>query len=54
MKNKNEKIDNIIKLNIQKCVNWCIKYNISVNILPIPYNNYLENKCLMNISSHYK
>ena len=30
-KNKNEKsekIDNIIKMNSQKCVQWCIKHNI--------------------------
>jgi 23S rRNA U2552 (ribose-2'-O)-methylase RlmE/FtsJ len=31
-KNKsNDKIDNIIKLNVQKCVQWCIKHNIQYN-----------------------
>ena len=29
----NEKIDNLIKLNIQKCIQWCIKHNI-------PYNDF--------------
>ena len=44
MKHKNDKIDNIIKLNIQKCINWCIKYNISFNALALSHNNtaYLE------------
>lgn len=28
---KNEKINNLIKLNIQKSVNWCIKYDVPYN-----------------------
>jgi len=32
-KNKNNKINELIKNNLQKCVNWCIKYNVSHNIL---------------------
>lgn len=33
LKNKNykEKIENIKKINIQKCISWCEKYNISFN-----------------------
>jgi 23S rRNA U2552 (ribose-2'-O)-methylase RlmE/FtsJ len=27
-KNKQEKIENLIKTNIQKCISWCLKYNI--------------------------
>jgi hypothetical protein len=27
-KNKQDKIDNLIKANIQKCIAWCVKYNI--------------------------
>lgn len=27
-KYKQDKIDNLIKSNIQKCINWCIKYNV--------------------------
>jgi 23S rRNA U2552 (ribose-2'-O)-methylase RlmE/FtsJ len=30
-KNKISKIENIVKINIQKCINWCIKYNILFN-----------------------
>jgi len=36
-KYKNDKIDNIVKTNIQKCVHWCIKYEI-------PYNNFIFNE----------
>lgn len=44
MKHKNEKIENMITVNIQKCVNWCIKYNIPFNILVLNHHNiYLEN-----------
>lgn len=28
-KHKQEKIDNLIRVNIQKCMQWCTKYNIS-------------------------
>jgi len=40
-KNKNdksEKIDNIVKMNTQKCIQWCIKHNISY----YDVYNYLE------------
>jgi 23S rRNA U2552 (ribose-2'-O)-methylase RlmE/FtsJ len=30
-KQKQEKIDNLIKINIQKCVQWCVKNNIECN-----------------------
>jgi 23S rRNA U2552 (ribose-2'-O)-methylase RlmE/FtsJ len=32
-KHKNEKIDTLIKQNAQRCINWCIKYNIDHNQL---------------------
>jgi 23S rRNA U2552 (ribose-2'-O)-methylase RlmE/FtsJ len=35
-KNKGEKIDMLIKNNVQKCIKWCIKYNVL-------YNNILNN-----------
>jgi hypothetical protein len=35
-KHKQEKIDNLIRVNIQKCVQWCTKYNI-------PYNPIITN-----------
>lgn len=30
-KHKQDKIDNLIKLNIQKCVQWCMKNNVEIN-----------------------
>ena len=34
---KNESLGQIVKMNISKCINWCIKYNV-------PYNNLLYSK----------
>jgi len=31
-KNKNNKINELIKNNMQKCMNWCIKYNVPYNV----------------------
>jgi 23S rRNA U2552 (ribose-2'-O)-methylase RlmE/FtsJ len=42
-KNKQEKIDNLIKTNIQKCVAWCMKYNVLHNIFsPTTTNIFLS------------
>jgi len=27
-KHKQEKIDNLVKINIQKCLQWCVKHNV--------------------------
>jgi 23S rRNA U2552 (ribose-2'-O)-methylase RlmE/FtsJ len=43
-KNKQEKIDNLIKMNIQKCILWCIKYNIPYNQINNDTNIFLENE----------
>ena len=32
-KHKQEKIDSIIKNNIQKCMNWCSKNNVPYNAI---------------------
>ena len=32
-KHKQEKIDNLIKINIQKCIQWCMKNNVEINNL---------------------
>ena len=37
-KHKQDKIDNLVKTNIQKCIHWCTKYNIEYNVLT-PVNN---------------
>jgi 23S rRNA U2552 (ribose-2'-O)-methylase RlmE/FtsJ len=38
-KNKNEKIENLIKNNIQKSIHWCVKHEV-------PYNNVIYNSFL--------
>jgi len=38
-KHKNEKIDTLIKQNTQRCINWCIKYNIPHNQVLIQGTN---------------
>jgi 23S rRNA U2552 (ribose-2'-O)-methylase RlmE/FtsJ len=35
-KHKQEKIDNLVKINIQKCIQWCMKHNV-------PYQQILAN-----------
>lgn len=40
-KTKLEKIEMLIKTNIQKSTDWCIKYNIPYNILNNPTNIFL-------------
>lgn len=40
-KNKQDKIDNLIKLNTQKCIYWCIKYNVQCSPLVVS-NNFLS------------
>uniref|UniRef100_A0A6C0ERW9 Ribosomal RNA methyltransferase FtsJ domain-containing protein n=1 Tax=viral metagenome TaxID=1070528 RepID=A0A6C0ERW9_9ZZZZ len=42
-KNKQEKIENIIKLNIQKCVLWCDKFKIPCNKFTEKINIFLPN-----------
>jgi len=34
-KNRDTKLDNIKKINIQKCIQWCEKFNI-------PHNKFIE------------
>jgi len=41
-KHKQDKIDNLINTNIQKCMMWCNKYNIIHNQLLIPSNIFLS------------
>ena len=43
-KNKQEKIDNLIKNNIQKSMLWCIKFNVSYHQLTNDTNIFLENE----------
>lgn len=45
-KTKLDKIETLIKTNIQKSMNWCSKYNISHNMLNTPTNIFLSNSVL--------
>ena len=40
-KNKEEKLELLKKINIQKCVNWCEKYNIPCNKFSLKVNVFL-------------
>jgi hypothetical protein len=41
-KNKEEKLEIIKKMNIQKCVNWCEKYNIPCNKFSLKVNVFSQ------------
>jgi len=41
-KNKAEKIDMLIKTNIQKCIQWCLKYDVPHNIITGNTNIFLQ------------
>jgi len=47
-KHKQDKIDNLINTNIQKCMMWCNKYNIIHNQLLIPSNIFLSKISIYN------
>lgn len=40
-KNKTEKMDHLIKTNIQKCIHWCIRYIV-------PYNQIIHSNLFLN------
>ena len=51
-KNKQEKIDNLIKTNIQKCVAWCMKYNVLHNTFsPTTTNIFLSTPSSSTLSA---
>jgi len=43
-KHKQDKIDTLIKTNIQKSINWCMKYGINHNIFNPVTNIFLDNR----------
>ena len=47
--NNNEKIYNIKKQNIQRCLNWCMKYNLSCNSNINKEENIFKKKLNINI-----
>jgi hypothetical protein len=48
--NDNKNVDNIVKANIQKCIQWCNKHNIQYNYIFTISN---ETEKIMNTSSIY-
>jgi 23S rRNA U2552 (ribose-2'-O)-methylase RlmE/FtsJ len=48
-KHRQEKIDNLINTNIQKCILWCTKYDIPYNQSIIPPNIFLDGSQRANI-----
>jgi len=39
---KSDKIETLLKTNIQKCTQWCIKYNMQYNNFPVNLNIFLS------------
>jgi 23S rRNA U2552 (ribose-2'-O)-methylase RlmE/FtsJ len=53
-KYKQDKIDNLIKINIQKCIQWCLKNNIEYNIMTITnqqINDYKPVDVITNVTA---
>lgn len=48
--NNNEKLHNIKKQNIQKCINWCNKYKLPCNSNVSKYENIFKKKVNINIT----
>jgi 23S rRNA U2552 (ribose-2'-O)-methylase RlmE/FtsJ len=42
-KHKQDKIDNLISCNLQKCIQWCMKHDVQYNQLIMPTNVFLAN-----------
>ena len=42
--NKYDRLDTLKNMNIQKCIQWCQRYNLPYNKLSIPNNIFLANK----------
>ena len=38
---KTDKIETLLKANIQKCTQWCVKYNMQYNNIPVSLNIFL-------------
>jgi 23S rRNA U2552 (ribose-2'-O)-methylase RlmE/FtsJ len=56
-KHKQDKIDNLINTNIQKCILWCNRYNVSQNQLTTPSNIFLTNSFIdtnIDMSNNYE
>ena len=47
-KNKFDKIDTLIKTNVKKCTDWCIKYNVPYVFMPTNTNIFVPSFFLQN------
>ena len=52
-KYKNDKIETLTKVNIQKCSQWCLKHNIPYHIIPVNTNMFLQNETSDTVVSGY-
>jgi 23S rRNA U2552 (ribose-2'-O)-methylase RlmE/FtsJ len=51
-KHKQEKIDNLIRVNIQKCIQWCTKYNISYHPIITNTNVFINQTFIESIEDN--
>jgi len=51
-KHKQEKIDNLIRVNIQKCIQWCTKYNISYHPIITNTNVFINQTFIETIEDN--
>jgi len=47
-KHKYDKIDTLIKMNVKKCIEWCVKYNVPYIFTSISKNIFVQNSFLQN------
>ena len=45
-KNKSEKVENLIKSHVHKCIQWCSRYQVPHNPLQNTPNHFLEDQCV--------
>ena len=51
-KHKHEKINNLIKINIQKCIQWCVKNNIDYHVFSTQSHGFFINEFTSSFISH--
>jgi len=51
-KHKQEKIDNLIRVNIQKCLQWCMKYNVAYHPIITNTNVFINQTFIESIEEN--
>jgi 23S rRNA U2552 (ribose-2'-O)-methylase RlmE/FtsJ len=46
---KSDKIEALLKTNIQKCTQWCTQYNMQYNNIPVNLNIFLSNENVVDV-----